>query len=229
LNEVFYGLAGESGENNARTCDSPPLRVYACVKGECGDGICETGEAPACGCVEDCPQAAWEGTEDAAAPSGDAGGPAGCTKSDILAELEPEPGTDCGDLPVKATSEITQLALACARDALAASKPFHLFWSVVGTDSVNHLGVIARREGDALKTVIVSLVPANTFGSGYKGDNARWTECDNARVICEDSVDRCFKCQPTDREACVCARANEIRPIMPTAAGYDIDCVSQEP
>jgi hypothetical protein len=229
LNEVFYRLPGESGENNARTCDAPPLRVYACVEGECGDGICETGEAPACGCVEDCPQAAWEGTEDAAAPSGEAGAPVGCAKSDILAELELEPGTDCGDVPVTAPSENTQLALECARNALAASKPFHLFWSVVGTDSVNHLGVIALRDGDSLKTFIAALVPANTFGSGYKGANARWTECDNARVICEDSVDRCLKCQPTDREACVCAPANEIRPITPNASGYAIDCVSLDP
>jgi hypothetical protein len=229
LNEVFYGLPGESGENNARTCDAPPLRVYACVAGECGDGLCEPGEAPACGCVEDCPQAAWEDTEDAGAPSGDAGGLAGCAKSDILAELEPERGTDCGDVPVKAASEFAQIALECARDALAASKPFHLFWSVVGTDSVNQFGVIARREGDSLKTFIASLVRANTSGSVYKGDNARWTECDNARVICEDSVDRCFKCQPTDREACVCAPANEISPIMPNASGFDIQCVSLEP
>ena len=41
-----------------------PLRVYACVRGTCGDGVCEVGEAPHCGCVADCPNAAW-GPQDA--------------------------------------------------------------------------------------------------------------------------------------------------------------------
>lgn len=58
LQEVSYGKPGYNADG--KTCDHPPLRVYACVRGECGDGICETGEAPACGCVQDCPQAAWD-------------------------------------------------------------------------------------------------------------------------------------------------------------------------
>jgi hypothetical protein len=68
-----------------------------------------------------------------------------------------EVGTDCGDVSVKAANEVVQLALECARDALAAANPFQLFWSVVGADSVNHLGVIARRDVDALENVIASL------------------------------------------------------------------------
>jgi hypothetical protein len=49
--------------NGVPVCTQPLLRVYACVRGTCGDGICETGEAPSCGCVADCPDAAW-GTGD---------------------------------------------------------------------------------------------------------------------------------------------------------------------
>jgi hypothetical protein len=60
LQEVFYGKPGYTGDGTVKTCDHPPLRVYACVRGECGDGICEQGESPACGCVRDCPQAAWD-------------------------------------------------------------------------------------------------------------------------------------------------------------------------
>jgi len=64
LTEVFYKQAGYV--NGAPGCWSPPLRVYACVRGTCGDGICEVGEAPLCGCVTDCPDAAW-GPQDAGA------------------------------------------------------------------------------------------------------------------------------------------------------------------
>jgi hypothetical protein len=67
LTEVLYQLPSMS--NGARVCGSPPLRVYACVRGTCGDGICEAGEAPACGCVADCPDAAW-GAGDAGAADG---------------------------------------------------------------------------------------------------------------------------------------------------------------
>ena len=67
LTEVLYGKPATS--NAGPTCDHPPLRVYACVRGTCGDGICEAGEAPACGCVADCPDAAW-GPGDAGAGDG---------------------------------------------------------------------------------------------------------------------------------------------------------------
>ena len=58
LREVFYTKAAQ-GQDGAKVCISPPLRVYACVEGRCGDGVCEAGEAEACGCVADCPSAAW--------------------------------------------------------------------------------------------------------------------------------------------------------------------------
>ena len=59
LTEVFQLKAGYDGDGNP-VCDDPPLRVYACVEGECGDGVCEVGEDKPCGCAEDCPGAVWE-------------------------------------------------------------------------------------------------------------------------------------------------------------------------
>jgi hypothetical protein len=65
LTEVFHQYPAY-GENRTPICTDVPLRVYACVAGVCGDGICEAGEAVACGCVSDCPQAQW-GAPDAGA------------------------------------------------------------------------------------------------------------------------------------------------------------------
>ena len=47
------------GQGGVKVCVSPPLRIYACVQGRCGDGTCEIGESDPCGCVADCPSAAW--------------------------------------------------------------------------------------------------------------------------------------------------------------------------
>jgi hypothetical protein len=69
LREVFY-LAPAYTESTTRICASIPLRVYACVVGRCGDGVCESGEADACGCVADCPSALWGDT-----PTGEVGEP----------------------------------------------------------------------------------------------------------------------------------------------------------
>jgi hypothetical protein len=66
LTEVPYLKPAYEGPGLVPVCTSFPLRVYACVRGTCGDGICEEGEAPACGCVADCPSARF-GTPDAAA------------------------------------------------------------------------------------------------------------------------------------------------------------------
>lgn len=57
LNEVFQELPA-TDDRGARVCIAPPLRVYACVEGRCGDGRCEEPEAVPCGCAADCPDAA---------------------------------------------------------------------------------------------------------------------------------------------------------------------------
>ena len=36
-------------------CLDLPLRQYACVKGDCWDGVCEVGEQDPCSCPTDCP------------------------------------------------------------------------------------------------------------------------------------------------------------------------------
>jgi hypothetical protein len=60
LREVAQ-LSPTRDDGNAPICnDGAPLRVYACVQGSCGDGVCEVGEDVACGCVDDCPNAFWE-------------------------------------------------------------------------------------------------------------------------------------------------------------------------
>lgn len=67
LTEVFQQKAAYDGDGNP-VCSDPPLRVYACVAGECGDGVCEVGEDKPCGCVQDCPGAIWEDAEDSGRP-----------------------------------------------------------------------------------------------------------------------------------------------------------------
>jgi hypothetical protein len=67
LHEV--GILGAfEGENGVHVCAQPPGSVvFTCVEGECGDGVCEAGEDVSCGCVLDCPGAAWEKIADAGA------------------------------------------------------------------------------------------------------------------------------------------------------------------
>lgn len=57
LTEVLQLGAAEGDDGPA--CVDLPLRIYACVEGTCGDGVCEVGENVRCGCANDCPDAAW--------------------------------------------------------------------------------------------------------------------------------------------------------------------------
>lgn len=52
--ETFYGDGGPT-----RVCMDWPHVTFACTIGTCGDGVCEPGENEGCGCVADCPDAAW--------------------------------------------------------------------------------------------------------------------------------------------------------------------------
>lgn len=67
LTEVLQLGAAEG--DDGPVCVDLPLRVYACVEGTCGDGVCEVGEDVHCGCVDDCPGAAW-GASDSTASDG---------------------------------------------------------------------------------------------------------------------------------------------------------------
>lgn len=75
LEEIFQ-LKAAYGEQNEPVCVEAPLRVYACVQGSCGDGVCEVGEDVPCGCADDCPEAAW-GATPAPAPTGSEGDASG--------------------------------------------------------------------------------------------------------------------------------------------------------
>lgn len=58
LTEVFWQVPATDGDGN-NVCMNALHREYGCVEGSCGDGMCEPGEDGACGCVADCPDAAW--------------------------------------------------------------------------------------------------------------------------------------------------------------------------
>ncbi len=77
LREVFYLTSGATADGT-KVCVAVPLRVYACVQGRCGDGVCEVGEADACGCVADCPSAAWGDV-----PTGEVGTGGGDAATDL--------------------------------------------------------------------------------------------------------------------------------------------------
>jgi hypothetical protein len=42
-------------DDSSSTCAYSPVRLFACIEGFCGDGLCEPEEAVACGCALDCP------------------------------------------------------------------------------------------------------------------------------------------------------------------------------
>ncbi|HEX4335494.1 MAG TPA: hypothetical protein VH062_06240 [Polyangiaceae bacterium] len=60
LQEVEQLQSATQGDNLEHIC-APAIgvRKYACVAGRCGDGRCEPAESVPCGCVQDCPSAAW--------------------------------------------------------------------------------------------------------------------------------------------------------------------------
>lgn len=55
LHEVPWGYPTAT-DDGGKTCRRPGVFFYySCVKGSCGDGICEPGENHECGCAADCP------------------------------------------------------------------------------------------------------------------------------------------------------------------------------
>jgi hypothetical protein len=54
---VYFFLSWLRGPSDGYACVDVPIVNYACLPGECGNGICEKGEAEPCVCVQDCPQA----------------------------------------------------------------------------------------------------------------------------------------------------------------------------
>lgn len=194
--------AGTATDPNARepVCTSDlPLNVYACVRGTCGDGVCEEeGEAPACGCVEDCPQAAFA-RADTVRLAQLSGAPASCAQADLLAQLLPADAQDCGDLSLGARQEERDQSYECARRALSERRAFHVFWRVQGIDTVLHRGFIGRFAGDKRELFRLD-VDADWYGIDIMGAVASWTRCEipPTNVSCEDGPAECFGCTPID-------------------------------
>ena len=230
LTEVPVGKMGYSGSSSDAlqpVCGGhPPLRVYACVRGTCGDGICEEeGEAPACGCVQDCPQAAftWDDTTRLGQLSGV---PTSCKQDDLLACLLPSDALDCGDLALGASQEERDKSIACARSAFAAMKSFRVFWRTQGEDSIVHSGVIGRVEGDRLRTFVV-YVDADAFGIDIQGATAAWQTCRFAptQFHCDQGPAECLGCVTSYAYdvTCGCLPKGE-RPGQPPGSSVELRC-----
>jgi hypothetical protein len=228
LTEIATGKTGYRGRSNDEyepSCEPPPLYVFACVRGSCGDGICdEAGEAPACGCVVDCPQAAFT-WEDTARLGQLSGVPTSCKREDLLARLQPTAGQDCGDLALGASAAEREASLTCARNAIAESKPFRVFWKTQGTDSIVHGGVVGRVQAGELR--LFSLyVDAEAFGINFSGATASWSPCKAAPApqSCESSPADCLSCADTSGDIYCGCLPKGMRPGMPPGASVELRC-----
>jgi hypothetical protein len=116
LHEVLYGKPGYTGDGTVKICDYPPLHVYACVSGKCGDGICEAGEAAACGCVQDCPQAAWNVSSD--------------DRSQVDAGTGAEPTCSSAASPCRGANSFCERAEIAARISACVERPLTPYYAV---------------------------------------------------------------------------------------------------
>jgi hypothetical protein len=192
------------------------LRVYACVRGECDDGICEEGEAPACGCVSDCPQAAWGPDDEAPSADVDAGVsadgltakvgfPDTCEMTTLAPYLQQgDAPRVCGDLPLGAGEAALQAAATCVRDAIANHQSFQVFWRSQGIDSIVYRGVIATAVGEEFRTLGID-ADAITFGIDIQGAIASWGECEMVvQANCTGTFGECVSCERIASRVCGC-------------------------
>lgn len=229
LQQVFYKTAAWTGDfSEVPICAEVPGGWYACVRGECGDGVCEAGEAPACGCVQDCPQAAWEKPQstDPSAKSGLRDTPASCKKADLLASLaQSPPGVDCGDLALDASADLKAKAAACARGAYVANEPFQVFWRTQGSDSIQHQGVFATRQQSGGLIMYGVTVDADSFGIDFQGATAAWSACQlEPGTDCAGSIDACLACtRVASYPVCGCLPPGA-RPGAPDGTMLEVRC-----
>jgi hypothetical protein len=238
LREVLYKKAAYGTDPSGQDipiCADFPERVYACVRGTCGDGICEEGESPACGCLADCPNAAWEHPPEPLDDAGSAvdaneliGQPKTCGKVDLVAQLQTSPhAIDCGDLPVDASSDAKTAARQCARDAVASAKPFQLFWLTSDTGTLNRNGLVARLEGGVLRTYSVSFFVGNSSSAGSTSESASWMECyafGSSSCTATTQPDECFRCTSRNDTLCMCAPPLDLEG-SPAGGPVAVSCV----
>jgi hypothetical protein len=205
--------------------------TYACLKGTCGDGVCEDAESAACGCADDCPAAAWTGT-DAEVPPSQANGftepPASCDKRDILARMEPSPGSiGCGDLLYEASDTENAVAVRCVEAAYDASKPFHVFWQVLVDDRAAWRGLVARLEAGRLQVFNLEIYDADAQSIGLAGASATWTRTElQINANCGSSFETCVHAGYFDRTHCYCLPQGK-RPAAPDGEKVELRCQSQ--
>jgi hypothetical protein len=223
-------------EHDFRVCEEPIDGLYGCVRGECGDGECEVGEDAACGCSEDCPGAAWEGTDLEEVPLSTDNGftalPATCEKKDLLASLQTsENAVSCGDLSYRATDAEKAEAVACVRDAFDSRKPFQVFWvspTLDGNDTP--FGFVARLEDDGLLHVFSLTAWLGTdvgVDFNYFGVLATWSS-GSLEIVpsCSTTPNECFGFSP-GLTWCEC-RSPDRRP-PPGAARAVFQCLQRHP
>lgn len=228
---AFYLKEKSYDEKEERVCVSgPDGGAFACIRGTCGDGICEPGEDQPCGCVSDCPSAAWEGTY--MPPAGGLNGmPTSCSKDDIVARLSVSgTSTDCGDLALDATAEAKQTAMQCARDRYYMNQPFQVFWRTQGTDSVDHHGIYATSGMSGALLIYALEVDANVFSINEPGATAAYWRCSSLPgAACTGTIDQCLECTPMDpAPVCDCLPAGP-RPGTADGTMVEIHCLTTQP
>jgi hypothetical protein len=203
--------------NHGPECEDVALLSYACLRGSCGDGICEQGEASTCGCTLDCPQATWPnspgdeadgGAGEGKAEDAKVGFPESCAMKELAAYLDrSDCPRHCGDVALGASSADEAVAIACVRDAIADRKPFEVFWHAQGTDGLPHIGLLATWRGDRLHTIGVVVDEQPAVSLDITGAVASWSSCKlDVPERCDGPIDTCLSCKRENR-VCGCLPA----------------------
>jgi hypothetical protein len=229
--EYFMQSPGYDGMMHKACFDGPDGGSYACIKGLCGDGVCEDAESASCGCTDDCPAAAWTGTDTLVPPTHGNGftePPASCGKQDLLARLQTSPDAiDCGDLSYEASEMEASAAISRVRHALEVSKPFQVFWETLGTDSVNPGGIVARIDNGLPQLFYLVVHEADAFGLDLNGATATWQRClVKVDPACNTDPETCFEVMLLDRTHCDCLPQGK-RPRAPDGENVELRCQSQ--
>jgi hypothetical protein len=210
----------------------PLLAWWSCVAAfSCGRGIPDTQDANAnanaevatAGSLALAHDGGVEATFDIGL-AGFSGTPTGCGLADLAAKLQSSPDAiDCGDLPLDASRAVQDAAFECARGALANMHPFQLFWRLTGTDSLVHMGVIARLEHGELRGFGLDL-DEDEFGVNFTGATAAWWTCTPSLVSgCDGSPMSCLQCLASTPQSCGCLPRGE-RPGAPVGQTVEVIC-----
>jgi hypothetical protein len=228
-----YFVPGPGLAEMQKVCrPSPGSDARVCIKGECGDGVCEDGEDAACGCVADCPAAAWEGTTMDDVHPNEANGfsepPASCDKREIVRRIQTSSGSiDCGGLLYEASSAQIAAAIHCVRNAYNAMKPFHVFWQVLVNHRPSSRGLVARLEDGRLQAFDLEFYDVEAHDLGLDGASATWTRVSlHIDPNYSHSFETCIEVTWLDRTRCDCLPQGK-RPDAPAGDKVELRCVSQ--